>query len=234
MIKLKINRYNQKSGHCAVCSCASVANFYNKNINYKNTKKKARKIFKNNIDNGLYSGQIGILLNKLGFKKVNIVSSNLHYLDYTWRKLSKQKLIKKLKKQLKYFKKHKIFNCEKIGETKSLIKWLQQQKYDNKLIIDYNFGEYIRNFLAKRKPIVISFSWTIYFKDIKVTKQDVEDDIKGEEDEHAVVIYGYTKDKVFISDSNNEIYEDGLYTMSWENLMTVLNMGDIYLPYDYE
>lgn len=233
MIKLKINRYDQKSGHCAICAAASAANYYNKDINYFIAKKKAKKIFKN-INEGLYSGEIGLLLNELGFKKVDIISSNMDYLDYSWSKLSKKKLIKKLNKKIKHLNRHKKFNYNYIGEAKTLKKWLKQKKYNNKLIIDYNFGDYIRNFLNKKKPLLISFSWTIFFKEIKSTIQNKKNDITGDEESHAVLINGFTKNKVFIIDSNDDIYKNGLYTMTWENLMTALQMGDVYLPYDYK
>ena len=70
MRKLKINRYKQLPGHCAVASCAAVANYYNKNITYESTQDVAKENVVKNLDNGLDSGEIGLLLNNLGFQTI--------------------------------------------------------------------------------------------------------------------------------------------------------------------
>ena len=80
----------------------------------------------------------------------------------------------------------------------------------------------------------------MYFKYTKQGEKAL-DPIKGEFEEHAVVAYGYNKKGVYICDSHHQLYKyrlkkyrDGLYIIPWEHLMTIMGMGDIYIPEDYE
>ncbi len=234
MRKLKITRYKQYPGHCAVAACGTVANYYNKDMNYDVSQDVAKKKVNKNIDDGLDSGEIGSLLNHLGFKKVNIVSTNLHILDYSWVKLSKPQLISKMREMKKTYK------GEYKDVLKSLYKWIDTEEFDNNIIIDYDFGKYIRQTLDKKQPLVISFNWTMYFKYSKYTSY-VPDSIKGDYEEHGVVAYGYNKKGVHICDSHHQCYKyrlkkyrDGLYLIPWEHLMSIMGWGDLYIPEDYE
>ena len=101
MQKLKITRFKQKPGHCAIASSATAANFHNPDIDYEQTQKIAKKKVAKNIDEGLDSGEIGSLLNHLGFNKVTVVTTNLHFLDYSWSKFKKSRLISKMRQMVK-------------------------------------------------------------------------------------------------------------------------------------
>lgn len=234
MQKLKITRYKQYPGHCAIASCATAANYYNADIDYAKSQEVAKKKVVKDIDEGLDSGEIGCLLNHLGFNKVSIVSTNLHFLDYTWTNLSKSKFIAKMKEKKSSYR----------GEYKdvltSLYKWMNKDEFDNNIIIDYDFGKYIRQNLDKKKPLVLSFNWTMYFKCPKY-KNIMPDSIKGSYEEHAVVAYGYNKKGVHICDSHHQCYKyrlkkyrNGLYNIPWEHLMSIMGWGDLYIPEDYE
>ena len=234
MRKLKVTRYKQKPAHCAVASCATVGNFYNSDINYENTQKVAKQKVAKSLDQGLDSGEIAKLLNVLGFNKVSVVTTNLHFLDYSWSNLTRSGLIRKLDTMYKYYRGDYKDVC------KSLSKWLKLKEFDNNIIIDYNFGKYIRSTIDSGKPLMLSFNWTMYFKYKKQGELRL-DPIKGEFEEHAVVAYGYDSKGVFICDSHHQLYKNklkeyksGKYKISWENLMTVMGFGDLYIPEEYE
>jgi len=234
MRKLKVTRYRQEPGHCATASCATVANYYNEDIDYEATKEIAKKKVSKNLDYGLDSGEIAKLLNHVGFNKVDIVSTNLHFLDYSWAKFKKPKLINKLKEMKSKYK------GEYRGVCNSIYKWLSLEEFDNNLVIDYDFGKYIRKNLDEKKPLVLSFNWTMYFRYTKQGEKNL-DPVKGDFEEHAVVAYGYNKSGVHICDSHHDLYKyrlkrfrDGLYHIPWEHLMTIMGWGDLYIPDNYE
>jgi hypothetical protein len=228
MPKLHINRYLQDVGQCAIASSSTLGNFFNPDIDYNLCKKMIYKITKNPSD-GLDSGEIGLFLNFLGFKSVNIISSDLHMFDYSWTKLKKENLIETLKKASKKNK-----TAYKIA-LKSIIKWIDSKEFNNKLVIDYKFGDYIKKEIDKGIPLIVTFNWTLFFK---MTKMDP---FSEEWEEHAVVAYGYDKKGVFICDSHHEHYKyklkrfrEGLYHMNWETLMSVIGFGDVITVADYD
>lgn len=235
MVKLKVNRFIQDPSCCAVAASTVVANYYDKSLNYKKAKEIAiKKVSKDVVNLGLESAEIGKLLNLLGFKKVEIITSNLDFLDYSWQNISKKKLIENLD-TLKYKTKDRVvksycsLNCD-------FLKFSSK----NKIIIDYNFGEYIREYLNNKIPVIVSFNWTKFFKFAKDGEKGGLDPFLGDITEHAVVAYGYNNKKVFICDSHIEYYKyklkkykNGFYEMSWENLMSVMGDGDIIIPSDF-
>ena len=234
MKKLKIKRLLQEPGHCAIASSAIIANYYDDNVNYRTSKNIAQKKITEDTSNGLDSGEIALLLNYLGFNKVTLISSNLYYLDYSWARLSKKKLIENIR--IAKTKTHIDYRTL----CRSIYKFLIKQDYDNNLIINYNFGEYIRKYLKRKIPIIITFNWSMFFKKPKYNEKNIIDPFKGEYTEHAVVAYGYNKKGVCICDSHHEYYKyklkkyrKGLYTISWENLMTIIGSGDIIIPENF-
>jgi hypothetical protein len=236
MIKLKVQRFLQDPGHCAIAASASLINFYDKTKDYEFTKKVALKKVSKTLSDGLDSGEMGILLNNIGFKKVTIISSNMGALDYSWDKLSRRKIIKNLKTTAPF-----LSDAEDKYFSQSICKWLEDFDYENKLIIDYNFADYIREYIDKGKPVIISFNWSMFFKFPKYNDKEVPDTINGEDEEHAVVVFGYNEKGVFICDSHHECYkyrlkryQQGIYSIKWENLMTIIGSGDVFLADNYE
>ena len=235
MTALKLKRFVQDPGCCATAGCSSVANFYNPIVSYDLGKVIAKKHVTRNIGDGLESGQTGLLLNKLGFKRVTIISSDIDYLDYTWSKLSKKDKIEKLEEARR---KLPYKNCRSMAKNMSI--FLQQKEYNNKLVIDYNFGKYIRGFLDQDKPVLVSFNWNIYFQYVKVNGHG-PDPLAGDYDDHLVCCRGYNDKGVQIVDSHDRYYKyrlkkykKGSYTMSWENLMSCMGFGDVILPEAYD
>lgn len=235
MKRIKVTHFLQDPSHCAVAAIASLTNFYNPAIDYNYVKKIAyKKISKKIINEGLDSFQICTLLNYLGFKNVSLITTDLSFVDYIWCEYGKRKMKKVLKESINS-KKDK--DEKKI--TKSLYKWYSLKSYNNNIKIDYNFGKYIRKQLNSRKPLILSFNWTMFFKFVKEGEFGA-DPINGDVQEHAVVVNGYDKNGVWVVDSHHQFYtykrkkyRRGFYKISWENLMTIMGQGDVIISNDY-
>ena len=238
MKKIKIKRFIQEPSHCVIAAISTVVNFYNPEIDYKFVKTIALKEVVDDTSFGCDSGEMGLLLNCVGFNDVKLVTSNVYIFDYKWARLKRKALVERLKES-----KGKI-NKEYRSTSNSLYKWLKRYEYNNEVIVDYNFGKYIRNFLDRQKPVIVSFNWNMFFKYPKFREKytsQIEDPIKGEIDEHAVVVYGYNKRGVYVCDSHHDYYKyklkkyrKGFYFISWENLMSIIGMGDVFLPNNYQ
>ncbi len=235
MKRIKVTHFLQDStSTCGVAACAVVSNFYNSDIDYEKAKDVTykqidKKIFKDGMD----SSQICMLLNYLGFNSVTLVTSDLSCIDFSWSQYSKRKM-KEVLKETYMNKKDK----EEKAVSINLYKWYSSG-YDNRLVIDYNFGRYIRSRLNENKLLILSFNWTMFFKFSKEGKK-YEDPINGDSQEHAVVVNGYDKNGVWIVDSHHQNYKykrkkyrKGFYKMSWENLMTCMGQGDVIIPDGY-
>lgn len=238
MPQIKVKHFKQDPGCCAIAACTCLANFYNPEIEYEYVKNIAlKKISKKCMDYGLDGGEIGRLLNILGFRKTTMVSSNTDLIDFKWAGYKKQRLISCLREALKKKK-----SASEKGTIRSWLKWLEDPNYENDLIIDYNYGSLIRNWIRRKKPLGLSFNWTVFFKFPKDGEKGGEDVFNGDAQEHAVVAYGYDTKGVKICDSHHQNYKyrrakyrKGYYKISWENLMTVMGTNqELYLPEWYE
>jgi len=227
---INLKRYKQKHNQCAVAAVSSVANYYNPRLDYPTVEEIARKSVFRKLSDGLDAGQISCLLNILGFRKVTIVSSDLNFLDYGWNGLSQKRL------SLNVQRMSKRVDAKYKDVVKNVWHWLSHTDYDNRIFVDFRYGDYIRKFLDRGNPLILSFNWTMYFRFPK--------DHHGYDDtwsEHAVAVCGYDKKGVNIVDSHHELYDgdlkeyrSGRYHMNWEHLMSVMGFGDLYLPEDYQ
>ena len=227
-MRINVKRYVQDPSYCAVASVASVANYYNKDIDYEETKKITNRLFrrkKGKPFEGLETQKIGLLLNAVGFDKVTIISSNLDFLDYEWSTKNKKDLV------ATFLDKAQQRKCDYKWYCRLMHRFLTNRS-KNKLIIDYNFGKYIRKSIDNGMPLIATFNWTMFFR----CKRDKDDDYE----EHAVVVNGYNKKEAMIIDSHVgsykyrlKKYSKGIYNISWENLMTVIGVGDLILASDY-
>ena len=230
MTCLRVKRFIQDPCYCAIASCAVIANHYNSYITYDITKKIADK--KWHVKNeGIETSQIGVLLNSLGFKKITIVSNDLVVFDFSWKDLSRKNMVRKL---LDFAKKNPGYD----EVVENYRKFLLNRKSINKIVIDYDYGPYIRENLDAGRPILFSFNWTMYFRFSKACDHNKFDPLQGEPEIHAVVIYGYDDEGVRIVDSHSEYYKysrqkysTGRYKMKWEHLMNVVT--DIVIPSQY-
>lgn len=227
---LKLRRYLQEPAECAVAASASVANFYNKEIDYDYVREVA-----NPDGGGMYTPDIAILLNKLGFRSVSVVSADINQLDFDWKDLESNALVRQLRK---VGKKHS-YKCYR-DQAKAYVDFLTAPGYDNELIIDRHFGRYIRKYVGLGMPILASFNWNLFFEMPKWNNQNKNDPIRGEFEEHEVVICGYDDRGVHILDSHHQLYtgklqkfSSGRYSIDWETFMTVMGFGDLIIPGEY-
>jgi hypothetical protein len=238
MRPLHVYRYKQDPSHCSIAACAAVANYHNREITYEIAKNACRERVLESTGEGLYSGQIGLLLNHLGFRKVSIISCDLSYYDFAWVGLSKCKKIDAMSKMIRSRSVEKVIrDCLK--STREFL--MAEDNSDNDLIIDYSFGDYIRRYLNAKKPIILSFNWTMFFRQPKFDSREEPNYVTGNEEYHAVACRGYNGKGVHIVDSHHEFYKrklkrfrDGYYIIPWEELFTVMGTGDIIVPEDYD
>ena len=235
MKRLKVTHYLQDPAHCAVASCAVATNYYNPDVGYQDTKKVASKLSSKIADEGLDSAQMGILLNRMGFQKVTIISSLLNCFDYEWAKYSKKKLLETFEEAFKEKE-----DKDEIATLRNFHKWLRNKSFDNKLIIDYRFRKYIQKHLNRRKPVILSFNWTMFFKFPKDGVHGGADVFNGTDTDHAVVANGYDKKGVWVCDSHHSAYKyrlkrfrKGFYKIPWDSLLSCMGQGDVILPEEY-
>ncbi|MFW6130208.1 MAG: C39 family peptidase [Atribacterota bacterium] len=230
---LPINVYEQFLAECSVAASSSIANFYNSNINYNDARKIALKISPSFSEEGLYSGDLGLLLNALGFNKVHIITTDVSIFDYSWRRYSKENMKKALRLKIKFL-------SDEDSQTKlmlkSYIKFLFNKR-SNKIIIDYEFDKYIINEIDNERPVLLNFNWNVLFKQTKRSDMG-EDDIRGEYTDHSVVVCGYDANGVILVDSHKEkrslknikYLKKGIYKVDWKHIMIAMGFcGDIIL-----
>jgi hypothetical protein len=230
-VLLPIKRFKQKEGECAVCAASSVANYYDETFSYRNVRRllPARK-----RKRGLYTSQQAHLLNELGFEWLAIVISDVDTIDYSWADLNQEEIIAKLKKLRSHLRRsighmsphssYCIVQKTREESVADLIRWLESSDHDNNLVIDNDFPKYIRRSLDRGHPVIVSINATSMFKLKKGGK--IDSDIKGEHEEHSVVVRGYDDKGVFIVDSDHRYltgdlarYRSGYYKVSWERLL---------------
>lgn len=226
---LRVKRYNQQAEDCTVAAVSSIANFYDPEINYKTVRKL---VSEKDRKEGLFISQAARLLNKLGFNKISIATADLTFVDFTWAKFTKEKVIEKLQEVESYYIEEK--NTCNANVVKDMRDWLSDPEYDNNLIIDNDWAKYIKRNINAGRPVLASFNLTGAFKFRKSAGDGCySNDISGEPDSHAVVIRGYDDNDVFIADSNKyrrkEKYKTGFYKLPWTRLVTNMPSGDLIL-----
>lgn len=220
-----MRRYLQGPGACAFASVASVGNYYNKQITYD---------FVTQVlvpdGEGLFTADIALLLNKIGFTSVTIVTADLDQFDFSWSKLSRQKLIAELKRAGRYHSESWI--RESMRQNRKFL----ETNPNNKILIDRRFGVFIRDSLDRGIPVLGSFNWNLFFNFPKWNERGEVDALRGDFESHEIVIYGYDEKGVDILDSHHELYKGklkrynrGRYRIDWETLMTVMGFGDLII-----
>lgn len=222
--------FEQEHSDCGIASISAIANHYNPKVTYDKVKKMAFK-FDPKIENeGTCSGQLGIILNKLKFRKVTIYSSNHDVIDYSWKKKKKQE-IKEALKDISIYSKKK----ENREDAFWYYKFLAKRSYVNSLMVTSDFARIIKENIDAYRPVLIDYNWSQIFNEPKVNRKDEPDHIRGDIDYHAVVIVGYSKDKVCIQDSRNDMQKSnkvenispGYYYVKWHHLMMAMGQSDI-------
>ena len=113
-------------------------------------------------------------------------------------------------------------------------------EYNNKLIVDYQFHWYIKEYLSVRIPLILSFNWNAFFKYGKSTN-DFADPLWGHYDLHYVAARGFNSRGVNVCDSHWKHYKyrlakykDGYYNIPWDDLGVIMGTNSsILIPEDY-
>ena len=237
MRKIKLQRYEQDTACCTVAAVSSVVNHMDKDLNYDLVKKCAEQYIQEDVGrNGLLTGQICKLLNIVGFKKVTLIDSDLMLFDYYWAKYSKKDMEMAIKESLS-LKNRK----DKEVNLREIYNWYRSRKYKNIIKIDYEFGKYIRKFIDKNVPVIITFNWHMFFKYPKCTDGMEIDPFNGEYEYHAVAVNGYDSKGIWVVDSNicfhkysRKKYCTGFYRMNWEHLFVCMGQGELIAAERYE
>lgn len=233
---LPLKLFEQKHSDCGIACISSIVNHCNPEIDYEKVKKISFKFDPRIKFFGTYSGQLGIILNKLKFRKVTIYSSNHDIVDFSWKN-KKQEEIKSIFKEISVYGKNK--ECRE--DAFWYYKFLNKRSYENKLIVTSDFANIIRSYIDKYQPVLIDYNWSQIFNYPKYNKNNEPDYIRGHLDYHAVVVVGYNKDKVCVLDSHNKMHksnkvenvENGCYYIRWEHLMVAMGCSDIIVPEKY-
>lgn len=230
-VLLSVKRFEQKPSECAIAASSSLANYYEPDVDYKDVRELIPPSLRKR---GLYSSEQGRLLNKLGFESVVIVSADLELIDFSWRKFSKKRLISRLKRLRAYYGRAR----DKDGKSyvHDMVKWLEDDRYDNGLVISDDFSRLIKKELNRGRPIGAAIDWTSMFKFQKETvRKDREGDIHGWQENHAIVIRGYDDQGVFVVDSHTKYYgalkkyKRGYYKLSWDRFLIHIPAGDLIM-----
>ncbi len=224
-----LKRFRQKPAECAVASAATLANYFDSEVTYK---KVTRMMPYSEKKDGLITSQQCILLNKLGFECVTIVTADQTIIDFAWAKLRKKSLIKKIKSKRAHYGRAR--NKDAYVEVDYMVQWLEDDRYDNSLIIDYDWRKYITRSLNRGYPVGANFDWTTMHRFSKGSRGD-RGDITGETEDHSVVIRGYDREGVYFVDPHWECYNgkrakyrNGYYKVSWDTFL-INTTGDLIL-----
>lgn len=229
-VLLTVKRYRQHPSECGIAAVSSLANFFDSDIDYEDVRQMVSKKIRRE---GMETSQEARLLNKLGFDSITIVTADLNLVDFGWAKYTRKGIIRRMKMLRTHYGKAKEKSLvEYVGD---MIDWLEDEKYDNNIIIDYEFKKHIKKQLSRGVPVGAAVNWTSLFKFSKGDRRK-NGDIKGEPEDHAIVLRGCDDKGVFVVDSHYESYtgkrskyKNGYYKLPWDKFLVNIPSGDLIL-----
>lgn len=197
--KLDIPRYMQPKDECEPTCLKMVMEFLDRSRKFdlkeiiNDTQSKLKYID--------WDYKIGTAALKRGFNAKIITFSN-DLFDPTWTKLSKKKIIEKLKKRLKF-----VLNYNKKDINEGYIWWWYESSL--KAAIEFlEIGgeielkpiskELIKNYIKKNIPVITPLNGSIFYNRKRVYRGRY-DDIRGEYFGHCVVTTGFRNDNFIIT-----------------------------------
>lgn len=230
-VLLSVKRFRQQMGECSIAAASSLANFFDSEVDYEDVR---GMIPKRKRAQGLYTSQQARLLNRLGFEAITIVTADLNLIDFSWDKLTRKSLVRRMKKLRVYYRRTKEKSLWDYVDD--MVKWLEDEECDNNLIIDYEFKKYIKKHLDRGVPVGAAVNWTSLFKFRKGYRRQKDGDIKGEGEDHSIVVRGYDEKGIFVVDSHTEHYtgkrakyKGGYYKLPWDKFLVNVPAGDLIL-----
>ena len=219
-IILKVPRFIQPKMECAPTALNQIFSYYGLNIELKDLIKRCETKIK--YKDWEYKAA-SVALDE-GFK-VDIYSTSLELFDPSWFKISRNKLINKLNKRLKFVLKSnksdwrngyiKYWHEDAIKETVNFLENGGNIKFDL-------FNEkMIYNILSRKIPILVCFLDVNLFYCYKRKYNNKYNDIKGMNFGHSVVVSGYKNNKFIITDSGKKCpNKSGIYSVLPDKLLT--------------
>jgi len=202
-IKLRIPYFKQRKITCGPSSLQQVLTYYGKKITLDEILKEV-KMFKY----GTWTSYLGIYAIKHGFNAKRIYY-DVNYIDPSWFKLSRDRLIRKLQVALKKEK-------SKIRKD-GIISLLDYLKTNGKIIFQIPSKKLLIDYLRRKIPIIMCLSSTILYKrrrfDLKKDKRSEYGKPVG----HFVVIGGYKNGNFIINDPHARY--GGVYEVSEDKLI---------------
>lgn len=229
-VLLPVRRFRQRPAECALAAAASMANYYDPSVRYRDVREMLKPREKKD---GIFTSQQARLLNELGFPNVTVVTAEQGMVDFSWSKLSKTRKIERLRRKAAYY--GRIRDTYSKNWVNDMVDWLSDEDCNNRLIIDWDFAKHIRKGLDAGRPVGATLSWTSFFRKSK-SRGRKDDDIKGEGEDHAIVLRGYDNDGVFVVDSHHQYYtgrlkryQNGYYKIPWEKFLVNIPRGDLII-----
>ncbi len=230
-VLLNVKRYRQQPAECSIAAASSLAHFFDPEIEYDDVREI---IPKRQRSKGLYTSQQARLLNRLGFEAVTIVTADLNLIDFSWARLTKNGIVRRMKKLRAYYR--RIKDMDSWDYVDDMVKWLEDDECDNNIVIDYEFKKYIKRQLTKGIPVGAAVNWTSLFKFRKGDRRQKNSDITGEGEDHSIVLRGYDEKGVFVVDSHYKHYtgkrakyKKGYYKLPWDKFLVNIPSGDLVL-----
>ncbi|MCI0752124.1 MAG: C39 family peptidase [Flammeovirgaceae bacterium] len=170
-------------------------------------------------------GTLAVMLGNHALKRgysASIYTYNLNVFDPSWFKLSSEKMIQNLKRQMRYkFKRRKLQVA-----SRAYIKFLEA---GGKIKGDELDEHLIKSYLKKSTPILTGLSATyLYGTPREVGATNKFDSIKGEPVGHFVIVNGYDDENgcVYLADPMNpNPLKSQYYSVSFDRLINSIMLG---------
>lgn len=207
---------------CGPTCLTSIYDFLKKDVPLKKTISEIRY-----LDTGGTMGEaLGIHAIENGLKST-VYTYNLNVFDPTWFKLSREDLIKKLKKQLKAPKTLRIKKASKMSID--FLRLGGRVRFEN---LNWQF---LYKLLNEKGPVIVGLSSTYLYMCERERNDDNEyDDINGSPQGHFVILAGINEDgsevEVFDPLSDNPISKTNTYKVATTKFINAIMIGA--LTYD--
>jgi len=174
-----------------------------------------------NPDGGTQAVYLGISAMENGLK-ATIYSYNLRVFDPTWRGLSEQQLIRKLRRRERAVKSTRL--------QQSLVAYRKYLSHGGRVRFEELEPRLLHRLLASGKPVLTGLSATYLYQTPREFREEY-DDIRGEPVGHFVVICGYypKSDRFVVRDPAKQIpfSRTGRYSVPAHRLISAILLGAV-------
>lgn len=217
MKKLNIKIKEQRDFECLPACLAAVFEFYKIKLSIDEIIEKISTDSQKLYDWEFKAGKLAI---RKGLK-AKIHSNVCQIFDPSWTHLSKEKLIKKLKKELNYSKQREknikqepeqnyyIYPNKEIAArlTKEIESAIEFLKIGGEIDFNPISKERIQNYIDNNIPIIASINPTLLHR-MKRAYKNKPDDIRGISWGHVIIISGYDNENFIVSDPGGNFYRN--------------------------